>query len=114
VNNSRNVRGFTLLEVLISLAIIGGLLVTLIVTLNYHLGLAARHETLTLATFLAKNKMSEMERKPENFKGNFEAPYAEYSFETILRGSPYAGVSEICVVVKHGNEEVRMNEYIPR
>ena len=57
-------RGFTLLEVLIALAIVGGLLVTLIYTLNYHLGLVERQETITVATLLAKNKMTDMEKNP--------------------------------------------------
>ncbi len=46
--------GFTLIEILIALAIVGGLLVTLAVTLNHHLGIAtdlersARRETAAL------------------------------------------------------------------
>jgi prepilin-type N-terminal cleavage/methylation domain-containing protein len=35
-------KGFTLLEVMISLAIVGGLLLTMIYSLNYHLGVAER------------------------------------------------------------------------
>ena len=54
-------KGFTLLEVLIALAIVGGLLVTLIYSLNYHLGLVERQEIITVATLLAKGKMIDLE-----------------------------------------------------
>jgi general secretion pathway protein I len=104
--------GFTLLEVLISLAIIGGLLITLIYTLNYHLGLAERQKTVTVATLLAKNKIADLERSPENDKGAFDPPYDNYAYETSVKESPYIGVSEIAVVVKKEKEEVKLNEFI--
>jgi len=105
-------KGFTLLEVLIALAIVGGLLVTLIYTLNYHLGIVERHETLTIATLLAKNKIVELEKSPENKKGVFDAPYDSYTYETFVKDSPYVGISEIIVVVRAGKEEVKLNEFV--
>lgn len=104
--------GFTLLEVLIALAIVGGLLVTLIYTLNYHLGIIERHETLTVATLLAKNKMTDVEKSRENKKGVFDAPYDGYTYETFVKDSPYVGISEIIVVVREGKEEVKLNEFV--
>jgi general secretion pathway protein I len=104
--------GFTLLEVLIALAIVGSLLMTLIYTLNYHLGLVERQGVVTVATLLAKNKLLELEKKPEDKKGDFESPYKGYAYETQVMDSPYAGVSEIVVIVKAGKEEVKLNEFI--
>jgi general secretion pathway protein I len=104
--------GFTLLEVLISLAIVGGLLVTLIYTLNYHLSVAERQKVVTVATLLAKNKIADLEKKPEDNKGIFDPPYDDYTYETSVKESPYIGVSEIAVVVKRESEEVRLNEFI--
>jgi type II secretion system protein I len=104
--------GFTLLEVLISLAIVGSLLITLIYTLNYHLGLVERQEVVTVATLLAKNKLLELEKEPEDKKGVFESPYKDYTYETQVMDSPYVGVSEIVVTVKAGKEEVKLNEFI--
>jgi general secretion pathway protein I len=103
---------FTLLEILIALAIIGGLLVTLIYTLNYHLGIIERHRTITVATLLAKSKMNDLERSPDNKNGVFDAPYDGYTYETSVKESPYVGISEIIVVVKSGKEEVELNEFI--
>jgi general secretion pathway protein I len=109
---SRGESGFTLLEVLIALAIVGGLLVTLIYTLNYQLTLVERQEAVTLATLLAKSKMADMEKNPDSRKGFFEAPYENYAYETSVKESPYIGISEIIVVVKAGKEEVKLNEFV--
>lgn len=106
------VGGFTLLEVLIALAVVGGLLVTLIYTLNYQLSILERHEKITILTLLAKNKMLEMEKNPVDTSGNFEEPFNSYSYETKVKESPYAGISEVIVSVKAGGEEVKLNEFI--
>jgi general secretion pathway protein I len=112
--NLLNGSGFTLLEVLIALAIVGGLLVTLIYTLNYQLGLVGRQETVTVATLLAKNKMMEMEKLPETGKGVFDAPFDGYTYETSVKDSPYPGIGEIIVSVKADKEEVKLNEFVFR
>ncbi len=104
--------GFTLLEVMISLAIVGGLLVTLIYTLNYHLGIADRQQVISIATNLAKVKLYEMEQKPEAASGNFQEPYSVFSYETTVRESFYPGMTELGVVVRNGKEEIRLGELI--
>jgi general secretion pathway protein I len=106
--------GFTLLEILIALAIVGSLLITLIYTLNYHLGLIERQGIVTAATLLAKNKLIEMEKNPEEGKGTFESPYKDYTYETYVKDSPYIGISEIAVLVRAGKEEVKLNEFVFR
>ena len=105
-------RGFTLLEVMISLAIVGGLLVTLLYTLNYHLGIADRHLVVTISMDLAKEKMYEMEKTPIVKKGTFPEPYSNYSYETSVRDSLMPGMSEIWVVVGNGKEKVMLSELI--
>jgi general secretion pathway protein I len=104
--------GFTLLEIMISLAIIGGLLVTVIYTLNYHLSLAGKQEFQTTATMLSKNKMAEAEKNPVASKGEFPEPYTGYSYATTLSESPYPGISVLTVAVNRGNEDVKLSEMI--
>ena len=58
IRGPRSLTGFTLLEIMIAVAIIGGLLVSLIYSLNYHLGIAERHEFATVASLLAKDKLA--------------------------------------------------------
>jgi general secretion pathway protein I len=107
-------RGFTLLEIMISLAIIGGLLVTLIYTLNYHLGIAARHETLTVATMLAKNKVLEVEKGRAKSAGDFPEPYTGYSYTTEVSDTAFPGISKITVTVTKGDDHVTFMELTGR
>lgn len=108
----RGRHGFTLLEIMIALAIIGVLLVTVIHTLNYHLGLVEKQESVTVATLLAKTTMAEMKKLRVEKKGFFEKPYGGYAYETYLKDSPYPGIAEIMVVVKSGKEAVTLNEFV--
>lgn len=97
---------------MIAIAIVGGLLVTLIYTLNYHLGIAERQEFLTVASLLAREKMGEMEKKPESKQGDFPAPYSNYHFVTQLKESPFPDMSQISVVVSDGKDNVKLVELI--
>lgn len=102
--------GFTLLEIMVALAIIGGLLVTVLYSLNYHLGIAEKHEFVTVATMLAKNKMSEMDQIPAATNGEFPDPYSGYHYETGIKASPYQGISEIWVTVSKNSDNVKLSE----
>ena len=104
--------GFTLLEIMISLAIIGGLLVTVLYSLNYHLGIAQRHEFVTVASLLAMDKLAEIEKKSGDLNGEFPAPYNGYRYSAGIKASAYPGISEISVLVKKGPDEVRFTELI--
>jgi general secretion pathway protein I len=106
--------GFTLLEIMIALAIIGGLLITLLYSLNYHLGIAERQETLTIATMLAKNKLHDIEVSPAAANGDFPPPYSAYHYAAEITPSPYPGISEIVVTVVNGKESVKFNELIEK
>jgi general secretion pathway protein I len=104
--------GFTLLEVMIALALVGGLLVTLLYTLNYHLGIAERHETVTIATMLGKKKILDVRAKPGNAKGAFPEPHDAYRFSAEVKESKYPGIAEVWVTVKRDREEVIIREFI--
>lgn len=106
--------GFTLLEVMISVAIIGGLLVTLIYTLNYHLGILERHEIVTIAALLAREKMAELEKISADQKGVFPAPYSDYSYESFIRESHIPGISEVSLIVRRDKEEIRFSELVQK
>lgn len=105
-------KGFTLLEVMISLAITAGLLVTVLYTLNYHLGIAGRQETMTTATNLAKMKIREMETNPTDTKGFFEEPFSDYYYVTEIKESSFPSMIEIAVTVGSGKDSVRLAELI--
>ncbi len=105
--------GFLLLEVMISMAIAAGLLVTLIYTLNYHLGLAERQLTVTNAVNLAKEKLYEAVKRPSEGSGAFPEPYAAYGYETSVKESGFPGMMEIAVKVRSGREEVSLARLVP-
>lgn len=100
--------GFTLLEVMVAVAVMGALLVTLIYTLNYHLGVAERQESLTVAYLLARDKMEEMEQSPAETEGEFAEPYSRYHYLTEIKSSLYPDMSEIHVMVSDGRESAKI------
>jgi len=106
-NKSRQ-SGFTLLEVMVAVAVMGALLVTLIYTLNYHLSVAERQESITLAYLLARDKMEEMEQSPAETKGEFADPYSRYHYLTEIKTSLFPDMSEIHVLVSDGREEAKI------
>jgi prepilin-type N-terminal cleavage/methylation domain-containing protein len=107
-------KGFTLLEVMVSLAIVGGLLVTLIYSLNYNLGIAGRHEFITTATILARAKMAEYEKTPAEAKGSFPDPFSSYRYTVGVKDSPYPGISEMDVTVERNGEKVELSEMVAK
>lgn len=104
--------GFTLVEVMISLAIVGGLLITLIYSLSYNLGITDRQFTVTNITNLAKGKIEELELNPQESKGRFPEPNDMLNYETKVKDSLFKGMSEITVVVGDGKESITLSELI--
>ncbi|MEN6320226.1 MAG: type II secretion system protein [Syntrophaceae bacterium] len=105
-------RGFTLLEVMISLAILGGLLITLIFTVNYHMSIAEKQFSITNITNLAKGKIIEMEQNPEKSEGKFPEPYDLVNYKADIKDSSYSGMQEIVVAVDDGKESIVLSELI--
>lgn len=97
---------------MVALAVTGGLLVTLLYTLNHHLSIADRHETLTVAMMLGEEKMSEAKKDRSDSRGQFDMPHADYSYKVEIKDYPYPGVSEIWVAVNRGKETVLLKDLI--
>lgn len=57
-------RGFTLLEVMIALAIMAGVVLTLLGAVNYHVGVISEERDSTAMTLLARARMAEIEQLP--------------------------------------------------
>ena len=108
-------RGFTLLEVLIALAIVGGLLVTVIYSLNYHLGLMERHETITRATLLAREKLHEYQgslMEKDSQEGYFDPPDQDFHYRTGEEETGMSGVVSLSVTVTKGKETVTLRRLV--
>ncbi len=111
-DNGPTQRGFTLLEVLIALAIISGVLVTIISTVNYHLSLIERHETITVATLIGREKLLETTQHQRDKKGNFEKPFQDYSFEIDIGDSPFKEVKLIKLDVIRDRERIDLVRFV--
>lgn len=78
-----NDEGFTLLEVMVGLALLAGVVVTVLTTLNYHLGVAAYSRDLVTASVLGRNKVEEVALYglPKTKEGEFAPPLEKYKWE---------------------------------
>ena len=111
--------GFTLLEVMIALAIVSIALVSLLSLGNRSVAVQNRVQRLTQATLLAQQKMAETEvgsrrgtLEKQRQEGSFPAPYTEYRWRLEFAETPLSAVLLATVTVVWGDE--RKNEEIGR
>lgn len=118
-------RGFTLLEVMIALAIVSVALVSLLSLANRSIGVQARLERLTQATLLAQRKMGDVEAAAQTetvatqaTEGSFEPPFEDYRWRLAFEETPLAEVRKVTVVVAWGdegrNERVEIDSFLKR
>ena len=109
---TRHSKGFTLLEVMVALAIVGTLLVTLLYTVSHHLSVAERHEVVTKAVLLARDKLSQVKAGTREAEGKFAPPNEDYNWRVDVSDNQYFGVTvyNLTVTVTHGHERVVLNE----
>lgn len=97
----KDARGFTLLEVMIALAIVSGVVMTVVTSLNFHLSAVERNRDKVVATFLAREKYEEsrLYGPPKNNKGTFEDGFTDYSWEYVREDALYPGIKKVIVTV---------------
>ncbi len=87
---SRGKSGFTLLEVIIAVAIIGSSLAILLGAVNKNLVLASQSKNLSIASFLAQKKLGEIDIEGYPEIGSQEGVFEEApDFEWYLSVEPY-------------------------
>lgn len=93
--------GFTLLEVLVALVILGVALVGLLSAQSAAVRLRSQAEELTLATFLLERQMTEMEMGdfPEIGKkeGDFGDDYPGYAWQITVSETPFSAPPQVRV-----------------
>lgn len=79
-------QGFTLLEVMISLAIMATVILTLLGSVNYHLGVISDERDNTTFTLLARARMAELEQSPlqQKSEGSFAPIHPELKWKAEL------------------------------
>jgi len=108
--------GFTLLEIMIALAIAGIAIIAILQTVNYHAGVAYEHTLYTRMLLMAKEKIGETEISLQNDKGVF--PETDISYETMVREikdsqqTEDEGIMELKVIVRGHNKEIELSELV--
>ncbi len=107
-------RGFTLLEVVIALAIISGVIVTVLTTLNYHLEVTDRIESMATATILAREKVEDINLNglPAKKEGDFAPGFPGFRWQYYTEDLPIPGIKKVYLTVTWGgNNKVVIETY---
>jgi prepilin-type N-terminal cleavage/methylation domain-containing protein len=102
--------GFTLLEIMIALAIIGLTLMTVLHTANYHADLSNENTMVTQMTQLAKEKLFELEENLTSSSGS--AGDSGFTFENVVSETDIPGIIALKTTVKAKGKEVVLNELV--
>lgn len=108
--------GFTLLEVMVSLAIMAGVILTVLGSVNYHLGIIANERDSTALTILARYRMAELEQAPAKGEGTLAPSHPELSWKADLLPADLPGLQKLVVKVRRGSDgrEVALVRYLPK
>lgn len=101
-------KGFTLLEVMIALAIMAGVVLTVITSFNYHLSIVNRDREETVAVLLARAKIDDPAfRKAPAKGGNFAPEWPNYTWNAEKTATQLPGLVKLTLTVSW--DEARKN-----
>ncbi|MBI2354294.1 MAG: prepilin-type N-terminal cleavage/methylation domain-containing protein [Deltaproteobacteria bacterium] len=112
-------RGFTLLEVMVALAIMAGVILTVLGTVNYHLAVIANERDNTALTLLARARMAELQQEPlqQKSEGTLAPFHPELKWQAELLPTELPVLQKLVVRVRRDSDkrEVALVRYvIPR
>jgi general secretion pathway protein I len=110
-------RGFTLLEVMIALAIAAGVLLTVISSLNYHLSIVGQDAEETSAVLLGRAKLDDPEfSKVTETKGIFAPDHPAMKWEREITPTELQGLDRIRLTVSWNDDRKRLSlvKYAPK
>jgi general secretion pathway protein I len=117
-------KGFSLLEVMIALAIVAIALVSLLGLSNRSILVQDKVQRLTRATMLAQQLMSEQELNVGKSRSNWESqedefsePFADFRWQISYQDTLINQVKQVTVIVLWGdaekNEQVQLVSFLP-
>jgi general secretion pathway protein I len=103
------VKGFTLLEVMVALAIMAGVVLTILSSVNYHLSLSGQNQDEATAILLARVKLEELEmlsreELTQAKEGTFSPEWPDYSWKADISPLPVPLLKKLTVTVTWGAE----------
>ena len=110
-------KGFTLLEVMIALAIMAGVILTVISSFNYHLSIVSRDREETIAVLLARAKLDDVNFKlTAEGKGTFAPDWPGFTWQTDIQPTDYSWLMRGILTVSWGTErkKVALVKYVPK
>ena len=102
--------GFTLLEVMIALAIIGMTVSVILHTVNHHAGIMYENTLSTSMFQIAKEKMVELEMDNTASKGAAAAPGITYENNVSQTSDP--GIIELKTIVTGHGKKITLSELV--
>lgn len=99
--------GFTLLEIMIALAIIGSTLTVILHTVNFHAGIMDDNTVTTRMYQIAKEKMNELEATGKDSKGAVSE--TGFTYENTAIKQEESDIIELKTVVRGQEKEVTLN-----
>jgi len=110
------VRGFTLLEVMVSLAIMACVVLTVLASVNYHLDVIGAERDDTAMTILARERMAALEQAPlqESVEGTFAPAHPELTWRAELLSTQYSLLQKQVLTVRRTGDrrEVTLVRYV--
>lgn len=110
-------KGFTLLEVMIALAIMAGVIFTVISSFNHHLDIVTRDREETVAVLLARARLDDPVVKiPEETKGTFAPDWPGIAWESATTPTDLPGVDRFTLTVSWDNARrtLALVRYLPK
>lgn len=102
-------KGFTLLEVMIALAIMSGVILTVITSYNYHLAVISRDRQETEAVLLARARLDDPEFPKQTRKsGTFAPQHPEINWTVTTTPADIPGVDRLAFTVGWDGERRKL------
>jgi general secretion pathway protein I len=101
---------------MVALAIMAGVILTVLGSVNYHLGIIAGERDSTTLTLLARNRMAELEKAPAKGEGTFAPTHPELSWKAEILPADLPGLQKLIVKVKRNSDgrEVALVRYFQK
>ena len=109
-------RGFTLLEVMVALAIMAAVILTVLASVNYHLEIISGERDSTAMTILARARLTELEQTslPDRSEGTLAPAHPELTWRAEVSSTQLTGLRKLVLKLRRPSDgrEVTLVRYI--